>query len=355
MLLALKCQTRRQENSAGTAVNLKGSAMQQNAANQPTPGIKREIVYRVQIAMFWYLCLLFGNTILHPVTDGVLYATVSALFELFIIQAMLGLFGDTPLVRDANELNFYAFLIHLAAIPMFLFGVPSSYHNNAINGMVLFYLIRIFYFGEKRDDGEYKGWTTFGALGVAYRIIMKHGNGPITKHFVFVGKAVITLGTIIPLWLITIQTNTQQTSLFTILSTSFILIYGYWKNSMANHHAANAATQAAATKGVSAATRARVLRLVRRARREVAEMRGYIKFLYCASALIFICLLAVTEGTIRRDTIFSYATGYIDAKTGKLPRAGTDIQELMKCFDINGAGKPPPPTKECRDMTNFKP
>jgi hypothetical protein len=327
--------------------------MQQNAANQPTTGIKREIVYRVQIAIFWYLCMLLGNTILHPVTDGVLYFLVSALCELFTIQAMLGLFGDTPLIRDANELNFYGFLLHLGAIPLYLNGVSSAYHNNAIDGMILLYLLRIFYFGEKRNNGEYKGWTTFGALGFTYQLIMKYGNGPITKHFVFIGKAVITLGTIIPLWLITIQTNTQQTSLFTILSTSFILIYGYWKNSMANH-TANAATQAAA-KGVSAATRARVLRLVRRARREVAEMRGYIKFLYFASALIFICLLAVTEGTIKRDTIFSYATGYIDAKTGKLPRAGTDIQKLMKCFDINGDGKPPPPTKECTEMTNFKP
>lgn len=328
--------------------------MQQNAANQPTPGIKREIVYRVQIAIFWYLCMLFGNTILQPVTDGVMYATVSALVELFTIQAMLGLFGDTPLVRDANELNFYAFLIHLVAIPLYLNDVPSSYQNNALSGMVLFYLIRIFYFGEKQDDGEYKGWTTFGALGVTYRIIMKYGNGPITKHVVFVGKAVITLGTIIPLWLITIQTNTQQTSLFTILSTSFILIYGYWKNSMASHDAANAANRAAAPKSVSAATRARVLRLVRRARREVAEMRGYMKFVYIGSALIFICLLAGTEGTIQRDTIFSYATGYNDAKAGKPPRAGTDIQKLMKCFNLDTEGKPPPPTKECIEMTKFK-
>ena len=99
-------------------------------------GMKSEVGYRAAIAIFWCLCLLLGNTILQPIQNGVLYFTVTALVELFTIQAMRGLFGDTPLIRDASELNFYAFLIHLGAIPLYLNGVDSSYHNNAINAIL---------------------------------------------------------------------------------------------------------------------------------------------------------------------------------------------------------------------------
>ena len=328
--------------------------MDQNAAPRPTTGIKREIVYRIQIALFWYLCMLLSNTILQPVTDGVLYFTVSALFELFTIQAMRGLFGDTPLIRDANELNFYAFLIHLAAIPLYLSDVSSSYHNNALNGMILLYLIRLFYFSENQSTHEYKGWKTFGALGFAYRLVMKHGNGPVTRHLVYIGKVVIALGTVIPLWLVTIQTNDQQTSLFTILTTSFILIYGYWKSAMADQPAAGLVVQAPAGKSVSATTRARVLRLLRRAKREVAAMRSHINFLYIASALIISMLLFVGIVTTERNIIFSYATGFIDGKTGKAPRTEADIQKIVRCYNRDSA-KPLPPNDECAGIYNLRP
>jgi hypothetical protein len=79
-----------------------------NTATSPK-GIPEEVLNRVQIAIFWGICLLLGNTLLSPVKDGVLYFSLSALLELFTIQAMCGLFGNTPLVRDANELNFYVY------------------------------------------------------------------------------------------------------------------------------------------------------------------------------------------------------------------------------------------------------
>ncbi len=328
--------------------------MDQHAAPRPATGIKREVIYRIQIALFWYLCILLGNTVLRPVTDGVLYLIVSALFELFTIQAMRGLFGDTPLIRDANEINFYAFLIHLAAIPFYLSGVSSSYHNNALTFIILLYLIRLFYFSENQATHEYKGWKTFGALGFAYRLVMKHGNGPITSHLVYIGKAVIALGTVIPLWLITTQTNDQQTSLFTILTTSFILIYGYWKSAMADQPAAGLVVQAPAGKSVSATTRARVLRLLRRAKREVAAMRSHINLLYVGSILIILALLLTGAETIKRDIIFSYATGFIDGKTGKAPRTEEDIQKIVRCFNSN-TPKPPSPNDECAGIYDVRP
>ena len=205
----------------------------QNAVETNGTGLKSEIVYRVQIAIFWCLCMLLSNTILHPASIGVGYFILGALFELFTIQAMRGLFGNTPLIRDANELNFYGVLIHLAAIPFYLYGISSSYHNNAINGLIVFYLLRLFYFGERRADGEFTGWVKFGALSWACYFIGKAATTVNAKRTVVAVKIGITIATVIPMWIITVQNNDEKTSLFTVLTTGFILIYGYWKNFIA--------------------------------------------------------------------------------------------------------------------------
>ena len=205
--------------------------MQIAAIHQKT--IPVEIAYRLQIAIFWGLCVLLSNTLLAPVTDGVVYFGLSALWELFTIQAMLGLFGNTPLIRDANELNFYAFVIHLIAIPLYLNGVQSDWHNNVLTGLVAFYAIRLFYFGERRADGEFTGWAKFGALGWACYFVGNLANTAGRKRALFFSKIIITIATITPLWFITAQTNDNKTFLFTVLTTAFILIYGYLKNLIA--------------------------------------------------------------------------------------------------------------------------
>jgi hypothetical protein len=211
--------------------------MMQIAAANKKP-ILDELVYRVAIGIFCVLGLLLSNTVLTPVTNGVVYFVLAALFELFNIQAMRGLFGDRPLIRDASELNFYAFLIHLIAIPLYSLGVSSDWHNNAIYGLIGFYLIRLFYFGERLADGEFTGWAKFGALGWANHFIMKFAATDARKKALLVVRLLLTIGTVVPLWAITVQNNDNKTSLFTITSTAFILIYGYWKNFIAQRKAA---------------------------------------------------------------------------------------------------------------------
>ncbi len=48
-------------------------------------GIPEEVLDRVLIAIFCGICLLLCNTILAPVKDGILFFSLAALLELFII------------------------------------------------------------------------------------------------------------------------------------------------------------------------------------------------------------------------------------------------------------------------------
>jgi hypothetical protein len=112
--------------------------------------------------------------------------------------------------------------------------------------------------------------------------------------------------------------------------------------------------RAAVTKTVSDATRARVLQQIEKAKREVVQMREYINILYGVGAFLVLALVAMSFHDSRKDALFGYATGYIDAKTGKPPRAETDIQNLLDCYRYDGNGRPLPPTKACEETTKFK-
>lgn len=259
------------------------------------------------------------------------------------------LYGEHSVGRDTNTLNFYGIVCHLVYIPLFYGGYHvGAYHNIAIKCINALIVLRLFYFGSRDLLANIAIIERAKKWLLSDRFLLNHYVNGLT--FAIFLLCAIPLCTLIYL----INTDEMRITGIAVILFSFFVAFDIARKRKAGISTIDV-QQAATGKSVSAVTRARVLRLVRRARREVAEMRGFIKFVYLGSALIFICLLAVTEGTIKRDTIFSYATGYVDAKTGKPPRVGTDIQKLMKCFNVKTEGKPPPPTKECIEMTNFKP
>ena len=143
-----------------------------------------------------------------------------------------------------------------------------------------------------------------------------------------------------------------------ITGISIILFVFFIAIEYANKKKANrqllAEKRATVTKTVSDATRARVLQQIEKAKREVIQMREYINILYGIGAVLAVALVVAAYNDSRRDALFGYATGYIDAKTGKPPRAETSIQNLMDCFRYDGNGRPPPPTKECEEASKFK-
>jgi hypothetical protein len=373
------------------AVILKGSEME-NIATSPK-GIPEEILDRVLIALFLGLCLLLGNTLLTPVKDGVLYASFAALLELFIIQAMRGFFGNTPLVRDANELNFYSFLIHLIVIPFILYGAQTDWHNYAINGMVVFYLARLLYFGERQADGEFTGWAKFGALAWTTFFIEKAANTVTKQRVFFAVRILITLATIVPLWVITAQTNDQTTSLYTVLTTSFILIYGYVKHIIASRkrsqseallndetialcQAYNARSSDARqviqrivveefsgpTRTTLAPAKSDSKNTTAESNAELAAAKAEIKnlkeCLWLAALMIFAGFLIgamVVKGEGQEKFSFGYAFGFADGKNGVAPKAEVRLERLAKCYNRGNSGHPEFPDPACKDVFEAEP
>jgi hypothetical protein len=373
------------------AVIFEGSEME-NIATSPK-GIPEEILDRVLIALFWGICLLLGNTLLAPVKDGVLYATLAALLELFTIQAMRGLFGNTPLVRDANELNFYSFLTHLLAIPLFLYGVPSAWHNNALYGMIIFYVVRLLYFGERQADGEFTGWAKFGALAWTTFFIEKAANTVTKQRVFFAVRILITLATIVPLWVITAQTNDQTTSLYTILTTAFILIYGYVKHIIASRkrsqseallndetialcQAYNARSSDARqviqrivveefsgpTRTTLAPSKSDSKHTTAESNAELAAAKAEIKnlkeCLWFAALMIFVGFFIgamVVKGEGQEKFSFGYAFGFADGKNGVAPKAEVRLERLAKCYHRSLGWHPEFPDPACKDVFAAEP
>ena len=343
-------------------------------------GIPEELLDRMLLALFWGICFLLGNTLLAPVKDAVLYASLAALWELFTIQAMRGLFSNTPLVRDANELNFDAFLIHLIVIPFILYGAQTDWHNYAINGMIVFYLVRLLYFGERRADGEFTGWAKFGALAWANYFIEKAANTLTKKRVFFAVRIIITLATIIPLWVITARTHDQTTSLYTVLTTSFILIYGYVKHIMASRKTTQAETLlndetielCKAYNERSSDARRVIQRIVveefnvpkntaqaptktntafdERLSAALAELEDTKRHrTYLGLGILFVLLMMTVSLHTEKKAMFKfgYATGYTDGKGGVEPKSETSWDRVFHCH--NRDARFPASDKDCLD------
>jgi hypothetical protein len=359
--------------------------MQITASSQKNT--KNEVIYRVQIAIFMVLCLLLSNTVLEPVKNGVVYFTLSALLELFLIQAMFGLFNNTSLVRDANELIFYSSIIHLIAIPLYLNGVQSDWHNNAINGLLVLYLVRLFYFGEKTADGEYTGWAKFGALGWANHFIKKFANTATRQRALIFSRILITIATIVPLWAITAQTSDNKTSLFTILTTAFILIYGYWKNFVSGFKANEAekllndetiplckayndrssdarkiiqrivvtefsaptnASQGMAQSSLEksagiTSTEKELSPFISETEKIEALDRVIIGLVLGMAAIIALCAFSL-HSQKKAMFEFGYASGYTDSKAGNKPQSETSFDKVFACHNRDWRT---PPNKNC--------
>jgi hypothetical protein len=228
------------------------TATARNAARQ----LGYEIFFRALLALAWGACYLFGEHIVAPVKDGFMQLVIHALLELFTIQAMFGLFGNSPLVRDANEINFYGFLAHLLALPSFLLGISSSYHNNTIWALIGLYFVRLCWFGKRQADGRFPGWATFGLLAYSqqwlYTMVARHN----AQRLLFSAKLALAAVTLGPLWGITMTRHDGNTTLFTIIGTSLIFAYGFWRNLMATEINPPVAPETANAKASAAATRA---------------------------------------------------------------------------------------------------
>jgi hypothetical protein len=178
----------------------------QHTPSSPTANtIWAELYKRGQIALFMYLCFKLSAVILKPVAHGDEKLVMLILSET-ATMVILGLFaGRAQIGRDINEFNCYALLTHLLALPAFYLGVPSVYHNETINILLVLVAARLIYFGPRTADGDFAGLPVFGLLGHLQAMLAtrQSSSGQLLRHL----PTVLFFGSSLPLWLIIARTN----------------------------------------------------------------------------------------------------------------------------------------------------
>lgn len=185
--------------------------------------LSEELKTRLLMILTFVLSSRLGEIISQPITDGVMYFIVVSLLEVSIIILIFRMFGDKSIARDINELNFYALLAHLIAIPLYLNGINSDYHNRTIDGLFYLGIARMLYFGPRTQSGDFKGLPTFGILSylrqkyVTWQRGNLRGNADLMPVICFFASA-------IPLWIITFRTNDPAISASVCVTMIFIFM-----------------------------------------------------------------------------------------------------------------------------------
>jgi hypothetical protein len=193
------------------------------------PKIVEELACRLMIGTFIFLCWKLTQAILKPVEDGVVQLVLLILSEIPVMVVMALLFGKRNVTQDVIEFNFYALLVHAIGIPIYLVGIESTYHNNAIIVLWCLTLGRLLYVGPRTPHGDdFKGLPTFGVIGHVRQWLEETppSKGKLfyrySAHFLFFGSA-------LPLWLIMIRSNDSFiTSTIVTLMIFVFLIANHW-------------------------------------------------------------------------------------------------------------------------------
>lgn len=192
----------------------------QNIAACPIP-LSEEIFRRLMMALFVFLCWQCADIILHPITDGFLYLIILCLFAVPEMVVTVLLFGNRNITRDINELNFYGLIIHLIALPLYRYGIPSVYHNMAIYGIICLIVARLLWIDPRTADGDFRGLPVFGYLGCARRWLESRQRMKTDELYPY-WAAVLFFGSVVPIWLIMLRTNDQMVTFATAALMVFI-------------------------------------------------------------------------------------------------------------------------------------
>lgn len=168
--------------------------------------LSAEITRRAMLGLFILLTNVCGLIILKPVDDGYLKLVLVSLFEIPIMVVIPALFGNKSIIRDINELNFYALLFHLMYLAVYLQEISAIYHNVAVKTLLVLSVLRLVYFGPRTADGDFKGMGVFGILGHVRQLLQlrlqgnKNAFPKYWSHLLFFGSAV-------PLWFIMMRSS----------------------------------------------------------------------------------------------------------------------------------------------------
>ena len=176
--------------------------------------LKVEIKTRIKIAVFMVLLWQFTRFVVFPIGNNVVF--LSVLYGLLEISSMVVIYrftGNSSVGKDVNELNLYALIMHILAIPLYyLTTIPLEIYSYSIWGLFTLAICRLFYFGEALN-GEYKGIPSFSLL---VRMQKKATGFNHWSELLFFGSA-------IPIWYTIYQTNDSSI----VISSVGLMIFIY--------------------------------------------------------------------------------------------------------------------------------
>lgn len=180
--------------------------MQSKNTSQTRTNIGAELYKRLLIGLFMFLCWKLTAIVLKPIDDGDIKLIMVCLVEIATMVTMAIYFGRSNIVRDVNELNCYALLVHLVYLPAFYFGVMPAYHNNTINILLGLFVARLLYFGPRSSNGDFSGLPVFGLLGHIQSFLEENQSNKMETFFNHL-PSVLFFGSSVPVWIIVARSN----------------------------------------------------------------------------------------------------------------------------------------------------
>lgn len=199
-----------------------------------------EISCRLMIGTFMFLCWKLTGIILSPVSDGDVQLLLLTLSEIPVMVVLALLFGKRNVTQDIIEFNFYGMIAHAIAIPAYLYGIESTYHNNAIKILWCLTIIRLIYIGPKNPQGtDFKGLPVFGVVGHVRQWVEESQQSKANLAFQY-SAHVLFFGAALPLWFIMIRSNDLFVSSTIVVLMLFVFFMAnHWHNKQLEAKAEN--------------------------------------------------------------------------------------------------------------------
>lgn len=152
-----------------------------------------ELALRANLLIIFIGSYLLTNRVLEPVKDGVLILALYCLIDIWLISVVAKRYENSNIARDYNELSCYGLIVHLIAIPGYIYGIPSQYHNYTMQILMCAYAVRLLYFG-KEKDGDFGGLPTFGLFAIVQKNLRARSKTALS--------ALMFLCSALPIWYI---------------------------------------------------------------------------------------------------------------------------------------------------------
>lgn len=216
-----------------------------NTSLMPTANAQAlyEIKIRTIIGIFVFLVWKLSEAMMPQDTDGVTQLVAYSLLNIIAIISISLSSSGKQIARDVSELYCYSTIFHLGYIPLYLNGVQPTVHSYANQALLILFVVRLIYFRKDPDSEDFKGFPTFGLIGLFRK--WQESNHITNQAFNHV-PSLLFFGSAAPLIFITARSNDSTVT----TTVAGLMLFVYFIASTINKQqiAADTAHTAAANK-----------------------------------------------------------------------------------------------------------